>query len=104
MKQTLDLDDAVDCKLAGLTLASIVASEAWPVITQLAAWIRERDLSKEPTDLVSLAALNGRNSGMQALLHAIKKLADASLTASPDKKPTAASVILGIRTSLTPGD
>lgn len=75
MKQVYDFTDEADKKTAGQILANVIASAAWPVLRQLAAHIRERDIRRETDSAASLDRINGRLSGMNALLDTAEGLA-----------------------------
>lgn len=79
MRTVYDFTDDADKKTAGQILANAVASPAWPVLRQLVAHIRERDIRRETESAASLDRLNGRLSGMTALLDKAEELAKAGV-------------------------
>ena len=104
MKSILDLDDPADRRIAGATLLNLVASDAWPLIRQIAVYIREKDVEKFTDTMDTLHALNGRQAGMKALLDFIDKLAkavvDAPAPGETRAKTMAADVISTLRTAV----
>lgn len=103
MRPAYSLDSPDDRALAGSILAAI-PPEAWDVLDQLSRHIREEDIEKLPSDLVGLAAINGRQAGMRALLTSARKLA-AGLTPPPadDRQTLAKQTIAALSRSSLPG-
>jgi hypothetical protein len=93
-----DFSDPADARLAGAALATIVGSEAWEVLIQLASHQRERDLGTNPADVSALAALNGKGVGRKELLAAAALLSQAAL-AAPAPQDTIVADIMAFRTS-----
>lgn len=78
VKTVFDFNDDADVKTAGLALASIVGTPGWAALCQLSQHIRERDISRETDSDATIAKLNGRLSGMKALLSGAEELARKS--------------------------
>lgn len=97
MKHVYDFTDDADRQAAGQILSHAIASPAWSVLRQLVLFIRERDIRRETDSEDSLAKLNGRLSGMNALLDKAEELAKVG-TAQADMEEIRHTILSSVGT------